>query len=62
MQDKPESLAFVSLNGASAASAILERVLETHVPQQDRDGVQEVIDALFAITNDTDAIVVRGEF
>lgn len=62
MQHKPESLAFVSLNGASAASTILERVLETHVPQKDQDSVQEVIDALFAITNDTDAIVIRGEF
>lgn len=62
MQNNPESLAFVSLNGASAASAILERVLDTHVSQQDRDSVQEVIDALFAITNDTDAIVIRGEF
>jgi|JRYH01.1.fsa_nt_gb hypothetical protein len=59
MSNTPESLAFVTLEGASAACDVLERILDTHVATPDRAKVQQVIDALFAITNDTDAIVIR---
>ncbi|RWR30518.1 hypothetical protein D2T29_12670 [Sinirhodobacter populi] len=62
MPNKPESLAFVTLSGAAAASDLLESILDTHVPAKDRESVQQVIDALFAITNDTDAIAIAGEF
>lgn len=58
----PETLAFVTLGGAAEAAAVLELVLQTHVPLPLVPYVQEVIDALHAITNDTDAIVIHGEF
>ena len=52
-------LAFVSLDAALQVSEFLELMIHTHAPPRFAKEWQEVADALYAITNDTDAIVLK---
>lgn len=56
-----ESIASVSARGLEVVQDLLERLLPTHVADADAACVQEVIDALYAITNDTDAIMLADD-
>lgn len=65
MSNRPltiESFASVSLSGAEQVAEFVERMIDTHAPQQSREEWRRVADALYALTNDTDAIVVDGTF
>ena len=53
--------AFVSLEGAWGVALFLDRTIDTHCPIQERKQWEEVRDALYALCNDTDAIVLKVE-
>lgn len=52
-----ESFAYVSVDAAEQVAEFIERMADTHAPRQFRQQWQDVADALYALTNDTDAIV-----
>lgn len=52
-----ESIALVDLNAAADVAEFIEKMIPTHAPSQHAAAWQAVADALYAITNDTDAIV-----
>lgn len=59
----PESFARVTLLGAACATLALETALTLgRIPSEHAEAVREVVNALYALTHDTDAIVLHGEF
>lgn len=50
-------LAQVTARGADDVAQFLERMIPTHCPQANIKEWEEVRDALYALANDTDAIV-----
>ncbi|WP_353645710.1 hypothetical protein [Mesorhizobium sp. WSM2239] len=54
-------VAKITISAAHDVADFLERMIPTNCPLQDVEGWEEVRDALYAIANDTDAIVTEDE-
>lgn len=53
--------AFVTLQGIEAVNGLIDRLKTSNIRQKDLASVQEVQDALYALTNDTDVIELKQE-
>ena len=52
-----ETFTVVSVDAAGQIAEFVERMADTHAPRQFRSQWQAVADALYALSNDTDAII-----